>query len=460
MSASGEPLVPSLRLYEPPPLSSASNTEEDCRQLEEAFESLRLILGSPRELSSFPRSYLRFDGFLERALPMSNSGKDSQERCIDCPMDSVTSSSSPYLLSRRDLQALLDPHHTTSLNLSPYLNVTSLRSPPPPPSLLCNWTTCLSEWSEPTLPPSQTTNLLRQGCPPSKRAQVWNLLIIRRTRYLRRGLTYASAQTSAVQLASTPEGKLDRRIQSVNNLTLICGTSKPQLTLRRVILAFLFAFEEVANTQLVLLVASMLLGVLHDDEEATFWGLVALKDTVLPPAYFQEPTVLREALDIDTRLFRSFLRRHADPLASVFRRWPDAEERLIDATDAWRRFLLLEGLPKLLVLRAWDLLWLEGERVLFRIQLAVLHHLAPLLTAAASSDALAELVGVADRLLAPRDVDSVCRAAFEGLAEISGKRLGRQRKEARRRGSGGASDGVPERSISASLQSIDSVDTM
>lgn len=100
------------------------------------------------------------------------------------------------------------------------------------------------------------------------------------------------------------------------------------------------------------------------------------------------------------------------------------------ATD-WFLCLFATSLPAETVARVWDALFVEGNKVLHRVALALLlkRHAAAMLSAGSAGAAMR---AARDGAAAEHDAEGLMRTCFEGLGAVPMSRIDAARREARR----------------------------
>ena len=190
--------------------------------------------------------------------------------------------------------------------------------------------------------------------------------------------------------------------------------------LKRVLLAFARYNKSVGYCQGFNIIAALILEIVDKKEEDAFMCMIYLIDHILPEGYF---TNSMHSLAIDMAVFRELLKtklprlfQHLNDLqysstspsmpkskSTVFRR---ASATLIPPvttyeppltnvfTMQWFLTLFATCLPKTVLLRVWDSVYLEGSEILFRTSLAIWDKLSVSVMKANSADAFYSMMSI------------------------------------------------------------------
>ncbi|KAK0549527.1 hypothetical protein OC845_003065 [Tilletia horrida] len=141
------------------------------------------------------------------------------------------------------------------------------------------------------------------------------------------------------------------------------GPGVPKL--RRVLVAFSWYDPVCGYCQGMNNLAATLLLTLPNEEDA-FWTLVCIIGKVLPPEYYTSHLLVSQA---DQRVLVELVEEHMPKLAGHMR---EIGVDLPAVTFAWFLSLYTDCLPVETLFRVWDILFIDGMVVLFRIAMAIL----------------------------------------------------------------------------------------
>jgi hypothetical protein len=191
--------------------------------------------------------------------------------------------------------------------------------------------------------------------------------------------------------------------------------------LKRVLLAFARYNKSVGYCQGFNIIAALILEIVDKKEEDAFMCMIYLIDHVLPEGYF---TNSMHSLAIDMAVFRELLKtklpklyQHLNDLqfnsqASTF---PLSKTKVFGSktttntttplttyeppltnvfTMQWFLTLFATCLPKTVLLRVWDSIYLEGSEILFRTSLAIWEKLSTPIMKANTADAFYSMMSV------------------------------------------------------------------
>ncbi|KAM9375974.1 TBC1 domain family member 2A [Pholidichthys leucotaenia] len=210
--------------------------------------------------------------------------------------------------------------------------------------------------------------LVRGGVPKEHRQKVWSWLIRLRTGAIRD--RHPERYEQLCEKSRTSPHPASRQIQLDLHRTLttnqnFSSPSSPALQqLRRILLAFSWHNPIIGYCQGLNRVAAIALLVLQS-EEAAFWCLVTVVESIMPQDYYTKNLVASQA---DQRVLKDFLSEKLPRLASHF------EDHGIDIsliTFNWFLVVFVENLPSDILLPLWDAFLYEGTKVIFRYTLAL-----------------------------------------------------------------------------------------
>ncbi|KAK3919575.1 TBC1 domain family member 30 [Frankliniella fusca] len=246
---------------------------------------------------------------------------------------------------------------------------------------------------------------LQGGIPTEFRRTMWLTLADKHLQ--RRGVDWPQAERLCFSEWSNPDDD-ELGVQIVKDLhrtgcSMFCGQSN-QAVLKRVLLAYARWNKAVGYCQGFNMLAALILQVMDRNEPDSVKVMIYLIEGVLPESYFANNL---RGLSVDMAVFRDLLRlrlpqlsRHLEnlqmeagdntgscyepPLTNVF-------------TMQWFLTLFCNCLPQPVVLRVWDLIFLEGNQILLRTALAIWDHLAERIMTVSSADEFYSIMGVLTR---------------------------------------------------------------
>ncbi|CAO1613379.1 unnamed protein product [Parajaminaea phylloscopi] len=135
--------------------------------------------------------------------------------------------------------------------------------------------------------------------------------------------------------------------------------------LRRVLVAYSWYSPDIGYCQGMNNLAATLL-LTHASEEEAFWVLVCIIEKILPAEYYTSHLLVSQA---DQRVLIDLVR---DVLPDLATHIDDLGVDLPAITFAWFLSLYTDCLPVETLFRVWDLLFIEGSILLFRVAVAIL----------------------------------------------------------------------------------------
>lgn len=263
--------------------------------------------------------------------------------------------------------------------------------------------------------------LLRTAVPQEYRCKVWKALVDlhigkERLKYgidyyqsllepnrpldsTRKGLNPSSKQIELDLLRTLPNNKHFENIDS-------SGTVR----LRRVLTAYSEHNPRVGYCQGMNRLAAVSLLVLPEEE--AFWCLVAIVDSIMPVGYYNDLWLAQ----VDSAVVMDYVALKMPLLCEHFK---------VNSIDlslfAWFLTIFVDGAPPTIFLRTWDCFLFEGDKILFRIALALLkvheEELMKLTNSVAVNNFLRSSIS------SPLDVDQLFNVAFECINPLSTRSL-------------------------------------
>ncbi|XP_058799583.1 uncharacterized protein LOC131669035 isoform X2 [Phymastichus coffea] len=250
---------------------------------------------------------------------------------------------------------------------------------------------------------------LQGGIPAEFRKKLWLTLAERHLE--QRGINWQQAEKLCFNEWSNPDDE-ELGIQIVKDLhrtgcSLFCGAAgrDNQAVLRRVLLGYARWNKSVGYCQGLNVLAALILQVVDRDEAGAVKVMIYLIEGVLPEGYFADSL---RGLSVDMAVFRDLLRmrvprlsRHLESLQN------DPKDKATGSsyeppltnvfTMQWFLTLFCHCLPQDVVLRVWDLIFLEGNDVLLRTALAIWEGISDRIMTVTSADEFYSIMGVLTR---------------------------------------------------------------
>lgn len=269
-------------------------------------------------------------------------------------------------------------------------------------------------------------SLLRSGCPQEYRCKVWKALVNLRVGNAREshGPDYYLSLLEPNRPQSGSKKNLNSSSKQIeldllrtlpNNKHFETLDSSGTIRLRRVLTAYSEHNTKVGYCQGMNRLAAVALLVLPEEE--AFWCLTAIIDEIMPSGYYNDLWLAQ----VDSSVVMDF--------ASI--KLPDLSDHLrkngIDLSlFAWFLTIFVDGTPPALFLRLWDSFLYEGDKVLFRVALALLkmyeHQLLCLNNSVTINNFLRSAVN------APMNMDQFFEIAFERINPLSTRSLRAKRQ--------------------------------
>ncbi|KAI5706397.1 hypothetical protein M8J75_007772 [Diaphorina citri] len=234
-------------------------------------------------------------------------------------------------------------------------------------------------------------SMTRQGIPHSLRPQLWLRLSGALEKKALSKIKYQdivkASSSDALAFAKQIEKDLLRTMPTNACFSTFSSTGVPRL--RRILRALAWLFPDIGYCQGTGMIAASLL-LLMEEEEA-FWTLSAIVEDLLPASYYT-PNLI--GIQADQKVLRSLVASGL-PQLEVSLLQHDIELSLI--TLHWFLTLFASVVHFKILLRIWDLLFLDGSIVLFQITLGMLKIKEPVLVTLENSaeifNALSDIPG-------------------------------------------------------------------
>ncbi|XP_076366122.1 small G protein signaling modulator 3 homolog isoform X2 [Tachypleus tridentatus] len=254
-------------------------------------------------------------------------------------------------------------------------------------------------------------NMIRQGIPHSLRPQLWLRLSGGLQKRLTSDLTYKdivkASSNDHVMTSKQIEKDLLRTMPSNVCFSHLHSTGIPRL--RRILRGMAWLYPDIGYCQGTGVIAASLL--LFLEEEDTFWLMCTIVEDLLPASYYSSTLI---GVQADQRVLRALLCSYLPDLDFVLKEH-DIELSLI--TLHWFLTIFASVVHTKILLRIWDLFFLEGSIVLFQITLGMLKlkesELKQLENSAQIFNALSDIPGEIE------DVDELFDTAFRLSSMLS-----------------------------------------
>lgn len=271
-------------------------------------------------------------------------------------------------------------------------------------------------------------NLLRSGVPQEYRCKVWKTLVnlrIQKERhsygpdYYQSLLEPNKKPSSGIIKSLNPATKqieLDLLRTLPNNKHFETLDSSGTVRLRRVLTAYAEHNPKVAYCQGMNRLAAVALLVLPEEE--AFWCLVTIVDNIMPKGYYNDLWLAQ----VDSSVVVNFLALKMPNLSHHFGR-----NNIELSLFAWFLTIFVDGTPPSLFLRLWDSFLYEGDKVLFRVSLALMKMFENQLMKLTNSVAVNNFLR--SNVNAPMDVDYFFSIAFEWMNPLTSRSIRSKRQQ-------------------------------
>ncbi|XP_038054480.1 TBC1 domain family member 30-like isoform X2 [Patiria miniata] len=243
---------------------------------------------------------------------------------------------------------------------------------------------------------------LPKGLPQEFRKSVWLSLANRHIKHLK--LDWPKTVKFTFNDRSNPDDDT-LGVQIVKDLhrtgcSGFCGqeAEDDRVVLKRVLLAYARWNKAVGYCQGFNVLAALILEVMERVEDDALKVMIFLIDHVLPDSYFANNL---RALSVDMAVFRELLHfklpelaEHLDKLQKTSNDGSYEPPLTNVFTMQWFLTLFATCLPKPLVLRVWDSIFLEGSEILLRVAMAIWAKLADKLMEVESADEFYSTMGL------------------------------------------------------------------
>ncbi|XP_018327081.1 small G protein signaling modulator 3 homolog isoform X2 [Agrilus planipennis] len=253
--------------------------------------------------------------------------------------------------------------------------------------------------------------MIRAGIPHSLRPQLW----MRLSGALEKKENSELSYKEIVKLSSNDSLMTSKQIEKDLLHTLPTNACFSHINstgisrLRRILRGLAWLYPDIGYCQGVgMIVASLLLLL---EEEDAFWVMVTIVEDFLPASYYSSTLI---GVQADQKVLRTLIASFLPDVDEVLKNH-DIELSLI--TMHWFLTLFASVVHMKILLRIWDLLFLEGSLVLFQVTLGMLKikepHLRTLENSAQIFNALSDIPGDID------DVEKLLQVSFELASSLN-----------------------------------------
>jgi len=263
----------------------------------------------------------------------------------------------------------------------------------------------------------QNKKLCRIGIPPEKRHTIWfkysgaESLLAENSGYYDKLLLLNDKDSHSIR-------DIDRDIDRTFTNHPFFRDGIGRVSLRRILVAFSHRRPDIGYCQSMNFVCGLLL--LFFSEEHAFWMLVTIIEKVLPPDYYSSSM---KGAQIDCGVFKVLLKK------KNLKVWKHLAKFNLDPSIVvvpWFVCLFSHtSLPIESVVRVWDSLLVEGNKVLFRIALAIFHlHSKQILKCNETGDLIRLVSSMSSEIF---DSDLLMKTCFNDIGSLSKSLLAKER---------------------------------
>ncbi|KAG9510871.1 TBC1 domain family member 2A [Fragariocoptes setiger] len=266
-------------------------------------------------------------------------------------------------------------------------------------------------------------SLLRLGVPLEYRCKVWRALVNLRIAHLRES-EYGPNYYQHLLNLPTSSNKIDPTAKQIeldllrtlpNNFHFKSLSSSGTMRLKRVLTAYSRHNPSIGYCQGMNRIAAVAL--LSLPEEEAFWCLVAIIEYIMPQGYYSDLWLAQ----IDSFVVSEFISIKMPGLHQHLEKY-GIELSLF----AWFLTIFVDGISPEIYLRCWDCFLYEGDKILFRLALALIKiHEGRIMRMTNSATVNSFLRSLVDQKI---DVNYLFEVAFNWTNPLSSKSL-RQKRE-------------------------------
>lgn len=264
-------------------------------------------------------------------------------------------------------------------------------------------------------------NLLRCGVPQEYRCKIWTILTDLRMGQERKecGPDYYLGLLEPSKSSSTSSAKqieLDLLRTLPNNKHFETIDSPGTMRLRRVLTAYSERNPKVGYCQGMNRLAAVALLVVPEEE--AFWLLASIIEKIMPEGYYNDLWLAQ----VDSSVVMNYVSIKMPNLGDHFK-----HHNIELSLFAWFLTIFVDGTPPAMFLRLWDSFLYEGDKILFRVALALLKIFESQLLKLTNSVAVNNFLR--SNVNSPMDIDHFFHVAFEWINPLSGKSLRQKRQQ-------------------------------
>jgi len=278
------------------------------------------------------------------------------------------------------------------------------------------------EWNKNGKTQNKIKKLCRIGIPIFQRPTVW-FKASGADRLLSQNIGYYDKMLLLNDKESPSIRDIDRDIDRTFTNHPFFREGNGRLSLRRVLVAFSHRRHDIGYCQSMNFVCGLLL--LFFSEEHAFWMFVNIIEKILPPDYYSSSM---KGAQIDCGVFKVLLKK------KNIKVWKHLEKFNLDPSIVvvpW--FVCLfshSSLPIESVIRVWDSLFMEGNKVLFRVALAIFHLNSKLiLKCTEMGDLIRHVSSMSSDLF---DSDLLLKTCFYEIGSLSKTLLSKERSNCKK----------------------------
>lgn len=249
--------------------------------------------------------------------------------------------------------------------------------------------------------------MVKDGVPHSLRPQVWMHLCGANKKRTSTEITYHEIVRASSDDGLVTSKQIEKDLVQIlpNNVCFSHPTSTGVPRLRRILRALAWLYPDIGYCQGTGMIAASLL--LLMEEEDAFWTMCTTVEDLLPASYYSSTLI---GIQADQKVLRSLISTYLPGIDQVLNAH-DIELSLI--TMHWFLTLYANVVHMKILLRIWDLFFLDGSIVLFKATLAMLKIKEKRFTEISNSaqifNALSDIPGEIDDVdVLIKTIDEVC----------------------------------------------------